>query len=79
MSYNFNIEMSASIGDTVAMDMVIAAVETQTSKKVLNIQPMYDGTRFNGFQITFDPKFPQKVVQLTSTKEFIVEHFGAKE
>lgn len=75
MSYKFDIEMSASISDTVAMDMVIATVERQTGKKVLNIHPMYDGTRFNGFQIIFDPKAPLNVVHLKSTKEFIVTNF----
>ena len=31
MEYKFNIEMSATINDTVAMDMVIAAIEKQTT------------------------------------------------
>ena len=40
MEYKFNIEMSATIDDTVAMDMVIAAIEKQTGKTVSNINPL---------------------------------------
>lgn len=75
MQYKFDIEMSATITDTVAMDMVIAAVERQTGKTVANINAMYDGTRFNGFQITFDPTAKGKVISFKSSKEFIVETF----
>lgn len=75
MEYKFNIEMSATINDTVAMDMVIAAIEKQTGKTVSNINPLYDGTRFNGFQVIFDSAVKSKVVPFKPSKEFIVTNF----
>lgn len=73
--YKFDIAMSATIEDSVAMDMIIAAVEKQTGKQVLNIQPLYDGTRFNGFQVLFDSKTTPKVVPFKTSKEFIATNF----
>lgn len=75
MQYKFNIEMSATINDTVAMDMVIATVERQTGKTVSSINPLYDGTRFNGFQIVFDSTAKPKVVPFKPSKEFIATNF----
>jgi hypothetical protein len=75
MQYKFDIEISATINDTVAMDMVIAAVERQTGKTIASINPSYDGTRFNGFQITFDSVAKPKVVPFKPSKEFIVTNF----
>jgi hypothetical protein len=75
MSYKFDIAMSATIDDTVAMDIVVAAVEHQTGKKVLSIQSLYDGNKFNGFQVTFDPDTKSKILPFKSSKEFIVETF----
>jgi hypothetical protein len=75
MEHKFNIEISATINDTVAMDMVIATIERQTGKTVSGINPLYDGTRFNGFHVTFDSVAKSKVVPFKPSKEFIVTNF----
>ena len=75
MTYKVDIEMSATITDSVATEMIISAVEQQTGKTVLDIKPMYDGTKFNGFQLIFDTNTTSKVVTVKSTKKFIEEHF----
>lgn len=78
MNHKFDIEMSANISDSVVRDMVVAAVERQTGKKVTDIRASYDGTKFNGYQITFDPNSTNKTA-FKPSKEFIVEKFGAEE
>lgn len=75
MNHKFEIEMSAVISDSIVRDMVVAAVEKQTGKKVTDIRTSYDGTKFNGYQITFDPAEKSKVVPFKPTKEFIVNNF----
>lgn len=75
MTYKFDIEMSATITDSVAMDIIVAAVEQQTGKKVTNVHPTYNGTQFNGFQIIFDSKTHLKAVPFKPSKEFILTNF----
>ena len=67
--------MSANISDSVVRDMVVAAVERQTGKKVTDIRTSYDGTKFNGYQITFDPTDKSKVIPFKPSKEFIITNF----
>jgi hypothetical protein len=75
MNHKFDIEMSAIISDSVVRDMVVAAVEKQTGKKVTDIRTSYDGTKFDGYQIIFDPNEKSKVVPFKPSKEFIVTNF----
>lgn len=70
--------MSATISDDITRDMVVAAVEQQTGKKVTDIRTVYDGTKFKGFEITFDSQSSSKTA-FKPSKEFIVETFGAEE
>lgn len=75
MNHKFDIEMTANISDNVVRDMVVAAVEKQTGKRVTDIRTLHDGTKFNGYQITFDPNEKSKVVPFKPSKEFIVTNF----
>lgn len=77
MTHKFDIEMTANLSSEVAMNMVVAAVERQTGRQVTDIRAKYDGTRFDGFQLTLDPSTiatPKKYA-FKPSKEFIVNNF----
>ena len=81
MHHKFDIEMTANISDDVVRHMVVAAVEKQTGRQVTDIRTKYDGTKFDGYQVTLDPgtvATPKKH-SFKPSKEFIVETFGAEE
>lgn len=75
MNHQIDIEMTATISETVAMEMIVSAVEQQTGKRVTDIQVKNNGNTFEGFHVTFDPKEKLKVVPFKPSKEFIVNHF----
>jgi hypothetical protein len=81
MPHNFDIDvtMTATINSTVAMQMIIDAVERQTGQKVADIFPKYDGTMLDAFHIVFDPHTTIKRKSFKPSKEFVVENFGAEE
>ena len=72
--FDIDIEMTASITDTVATNIIVAAIERQTGKQVSDIQVKYDGTKFAGFCISFDSKIKTKQ-PFKTTKEFILANF----
>jgi hypothetical protein len=72
-NFDIDIEMTASINPNTATNIIVAAVEKQTGKQVSDIRVKYDGDKFNGYSITFDPKI--KTQNLVPSKEFIVSHF----
>lgn len=76
--HKFDIEMTANITETVAMNMIVAAVEKQTGRQVSDINPKYDGTKFSGFHVTFDAANISAATVKRSfipSKEFIVTHY----
>jgi hypothetical protein len=75
--FNIDIAMTATLNETVAMQIITDAVEKETGKKVSNILINYNGTKFDGFQVIFDPH--AKKQSFKPSKEFIVNHFGANE
>lgn len=72
MTYNFEIEMTATISDQTAKEMITKEVEQHTGKRVNNIVALADG----GYQVTFDPNSKTKVIPLKPTKDFVVNHFN---
>jgi len=76
--FNIDIEMSSTISNDVAMDMIIEVVERQTGKQVSKITPTYEAGNLNGFHVTFDPNSNTKK-SFKPSKEFIVERYGAEE
>jgi len=74
MDYKFDIEMTAIVSDDVVRNMVVAAVERQTGRQVTDIRTKYDGTKFAGYDIVFDPKLKSSY-NLRPSKEFIVTNF----
>ena len=77
MNHKFDIEMTANINSEVAMNMIVASVERQTGRQVIDIQVKYDGTKFDGFQVTLDPATTAtpKRHAFKPSKEFIVNNF----
>ena len=53
--FNIDIEMTATIDNAMAMQIIKEVVEQQTGKTVTGIDPKYNGTSLNGFHVTFDP------------------------
>lgn len=58
MPYNFKIAMNATISPVVVEEMIRAAVENQTGKKITKIEiQMYEG-KFAGYVVDFDEAKP---------------------
>jgi len=58
MPYNFKLVMSASLDKDVVEQMIRAAVEAQTGKKITKIEvQMYEG-KFAGYAVDFDEAKP---------------------
>ena len=74
MDYKFDIEMTAIVNDDVVRNMVVAAVERQTGRQVTDIRTKYDGNKFTGYDIVFDPKL-KSYHNLRPSKEFILNNF----
>lgn len=53
MSHNFELAISTSVSATTVEQIIKDMVESRTGKKVENISVRYDGTTFNGYDISF--------------------------
>ena len=75
--FDIDIEMTATINGTVAMQMIQEVVERQTGKTVTNIKPNYNGTCLDGFHVTFDPNSTPttKKSAFKPTREFVLMNF----
>lgn len=73
-NFDIDIEMTASINPNTATNIIVAAVEKQTGRQVSDIRIKYDGDKFNGYSITFDPKLKSPKAFVPS-KEFIATNF----
>ena len=75
--FNIDIEMTATIDSTMAMQMIKEVVEQQTGKTVTSIEPKYNGASLNGFHVTFDPHSEPtaKKSAFTPTREFVLMNF----
>lgn len=78
MTYNFDIAMSATLSAQVVNEIVTQAVENHTGKKVTKIIVNYDGTKFDGYQVFFNPEIVKPKSSFKSTKEFIEETFTSE-
>ena len=73
-TYDIDIEMTASINPRVVTNILVAAVEKQTGRQVSDIKIKYDGDKFDGYTITFDPKL-KLPSGFSPSKEFIATNF----
>ena len=73
-TYEIDIEMTASINSRVASNIIVAAVEKQTGRQVSDIKIKYDGDKFDGYTISFDPKLKTQS-SFKPSKEFIATNF----
>ena len=53
--YKIDIAMSAIVNEKIVENIVKQSVEERTGHKIKTITPVYDGTKFTGFSITFVP------------------------
>lgn len=73
-TYDIDIEMTATINPQVIGNIVVAAIEKQTGRQVSDIKIKYDGDKFDGYSITFDPKL-KLPSSFSPSKEFIATYF----
>lgn len=73
-NFDIDIEMTATIGPDTANRIIVAAVERQTGRQVSDIRVRYEGEKFSGYYITFDPRIKSKL-DFKPSKEFIVNNF----
>lgn len=73
-NFDIDIEMTASVSPNTVTNIIVAAVEKQTGKQVSDIRIKYDGDKFNGYSITFDPKIKSQNT-FKPSKEFIATNF----
>lgn len=52
-NYNIEIAMSTTLNSQVVEEIVRKQVEEQTGRKIVKILTNYDGTKFEGYHITF--------------------------
>jgi hypothetical protein len=72
--FDIDIEMTATIGPETANRIIVSAVERQTGRQVSDVRVKYDGDKFDGYYITFDPKL-KSLHNFKPSKEFIVNNF----
>jgi hypothetical protein len=61
MPYNFKIAMNANISSAVVEEMIRAAVEAQTGKKIATVEIQMDDNKFNGYTVYFEEAKPTVV------------------
>lgn len=76
MSYNFKIAMSASIDRDVVEQMIRAAVEEQTGKKIASMEPQAGEGKFGGYVVYFENESPRAVIKGTSNGGFKVTTYS---
>jgi hypothetical protein len=74
MKYKIDLAMSAILSPQVVEEMIIAAVERQTGRRVTNISVNYDGAKFNGFHVQFDPNQTVEK-EIVTTQKFIADRY----
>jgi hypothetical protein len=73
--FNIEIDMSASISEHMAKDMITIMVEKQTGKKVKHMEPVYVENQFKGYTIKFfHVDAPPR--NFKPSTEFIANNFG---
>ena len=71
--YNIEIAMSATLNSKVVEEIVRKEVEEQTGRSVQGIQVNYDGTKFDGYHVTF--KSENTVSSYKSSNEFVEQRW----
>ena len=71
--YKIDIAMSATLSAHVVEQIIKQAVEEQTERVVENITVTYDGTKFDGFHVTFRPEHSRGY---KSSKEFVEQKYS---
>jgi|688.fasta_scaffold179012_4 hypothetical protein len=75
-NFDIDIETTASVNPDTVTNIIVAVVEKQTGRQVSDIRIKYDGDKFDGYSITFDPKIKsQSQNKFKPSKEFIVTNF----
>ena len=67
--YQIEIAMSATLNSKVVEEIIRKEVEEQTGRSVHSIHVNYDGTKFDGYHVTFTPE--KTTSGYKSSKEFV--------
>jgi hypothetical protein len=71
MPYNFKIAMNANISSTVVEEIIRAAVEAQTGKKIATVEIQMDDNKFNGYTVYFDETSAKHVIAGSPDRTFV--------
>lgn len=75
--YDFTLAMSANISEAVVKEMITSIVEKQTGKAIKSMDAVVVDGKFNGYTVVFDTL--KKTQSFKSSKQFVVDNFGADE
>ena len=71
--YQIEIAMSATLNSKVVEEIIRKEVEEQTGRSVHSIQVNYDGTKFDGYHVTFMSE--KTTSSYKSSKEFVEQRW----
>ena len=75
MPYNFKIAMNATISPAVAEEMIRAAVENQTGKKITKIEIQLDDGKFAGYIVDFGEAVTKHVIAGSPDRTFVPDTY----
>lgn len=75
MPYNFKIAMNATISPAVAEEMIRAAVENQTGKKINKVEIQLDDGKFAGYAVNFDETSDKHVIAGSTDRTFVPDTY----
>jgi len=76
MPYNFKIAMNATISPVVVEEMIRAAVENQTGKKITKVEiQMDDDGKFAGYAVNFDEVSAKHVIAGIPDRTFVPDTY----
>ena len=75
MPYNFKIAMNATISPAVAEEMIRAAVENQTGKKITKVEIQMDDGKFAGYAVNFDEAVAKHVIAGSTDRTFVPDTY----
>jgi hypothetical protein len=75
MPYNFKIAMSATISSTVVEEMIRAAVENQTGKKITTVEVQSTDGKFAGYVVYFNEASARPVMTGSVGQTFVPDTY----
>jgi hypothetical protein len=75
MPYNFKIAMNATISPVVVEEMIRAAVENQTGKKITKVEVQSTDGKFAGYVVYFNEDITRPVIAGSVDRTFVPDTY----